>query len=242
MIVTNSSSSLRGSVRYPVPEPRRVPAGPWLAPAAHCTKTGAARATPLEPPKLSEHGTIFQSSAAKTAAMHSLTSKRHVAKPAPKAEQTSFPGTDAQDQPAPLIIGATALQIGSSPKPIKSTAGRDYWLAGQPTEWMTRYTYTTESSRAQKQPKHDRQSNARLPNLVKATTTAMKTMMPRIMMTMMMIMMTMITMMMMTTTITMIDTNTMMLSKMMITLISRRRRSRTIGEETEAIRTTEATG
>ena len=153
MIATSSSNYLRSSVSYPVPEPTRVLAGPWLAPAAHYTRTGAARATPLEPPKLSEHGTIFQSSATKTAAMHSLTSRRHVAKPAPMAEQTSFPGTDAQDQPAPLTIGVTASQIGSALKPTKSTAGIDYWPAGQPTEWTTRYMYMTESMRVREQPR-----------------------------------------------------------------------------------------
>ena len=164
MIATSSSNYLRSSVRYPVPEPTRVLAGPWLAPAAHYTRTGAARATPLEPPKLSEHGTIFQSSATKTAAMHSLTSRRHVAKPAPMAEQTSFPGTDAQDQPAPLTIGVTASQIGSALKPTKSTAGIDYWPAGQPTEWITRYMYMTDSTRAREQPRPDRRPNARPPN------------------------------------------------------------------------------
>ena len=153
MIVTSSSNNPRSSVRYPVPEPTRVLVGPWLAPAAHYTRTGAARATPQVPPKLSEHGTIFQSSAAKTAAMHSLTSRRHVAKPAPMAEQTSFPETAAPAPSAPLTIGATASQIGSALKPTKSTAGIDYWPAGQPTEWTTRYMYMTESMRVREQPR-----------------------------------------------------------------------------------------
>jgi hypothetical protein len=167
MIATNSSNSQRGSGRYPVPEPKRVLAGPWPAPAAHCTRTGAARATPLEPPKLSEHGTIFQSSAAETAATHSSISRRHAAKPTPKAEQTSTLGTDVEDRPAPTTTDAIDSQNDNSPKLTKSTAERDCWLAGQPTEWTTRSTCTTESTRAREQPKHDKQPNARLPNFMR---------------------------------------------------------------------------
>ena len=164
MIATSGSNSPRGSRRYPAPEPKHEPAGPSPAPAALCTRTRAAQATQPVPPKPSENGITYQSSAAEAAATHSSISRRHAAKPALKAEQTSILGTGVEDRPALTTTDAIDSQNGNSLKLIKSTVGRDYWLAGQLTEQTTRSTCTTKNTRAREQPKHDKQQNAQPPD------------------------------------------------------------------------------